>query len=399
MSGPAFGPSGLAIQTFNEILAEVQDDWRLNVASNITTKLGSTAGQVQRIMATRELQQQEKMLELYQSFDARLAEGVNLDIRTTDSVGAERIAQARAEVLGTATFSAAATLTDGLRLSVGGFEFSVIGGPYIIAGAGTIPNVRLQSTLYETIDVSVLGAWTIVDTVAGFDSFSDTSQPIGGNVVESDAAYRVRAETERFTRATGQLRAIEASVSQVIGVTYVRAWHNVDPALPTDANGIDYQKINVVVDGGDDTLVAIAIENAAPAGTTLQGTDVSISLGSGVFTRVVSFDRVTIVTMWEEITVTTSTSEETPLDGPALEAAVVAAVAARATVKWQIGTDVVPVDLVSAIGAAGIPAIDSIVVLLSIDDGAGDAYSAVKRAIGISERAQYSAARITVTEI
>jgi len=395
-----FNSSGVSVETFDEVLDGVQENFRSSISTSIATSLDSSAGQMQRQIATPNQLIQEKIQQMYQAFDPRLAEGVHLDQRNS-LLGISRLPAARAEVLGTATFSAAATLTDGFRVSVGGFEFSVIGGPYAILGAGTITDVRLRSSALQPIDVSTLGAWSLVDVLAGFDSFDDTSQPIAGRRVETDTEFRARAEIERFRRASGPLAAIDANVLSVTGVTYARAWHHVDPALgdPDPATGIPLWAINVVVEGGDDAAVAEAIQQSGPAGSLFYGTDVSVVLGTDTFQQTYSFDRVSETDMWIRATLTTSTSEETGLAAGDLTSAVQTALAAFATSSWIIGKDALPVEVACAIIAADVPGIDAITIELSTDDGVGDAYSNAKRSISLRQRAVYDDARLTIVEV
>lgn len=391
--------NGLSIQTFDEILDETQDEFRSRISTTIATALKSFAGQMQRILALKDQQGQERLLLHYQNLDARTAEGVHLDQRS-DLSGVTRLAAQPAEVLGTATATEGTVLPNGSRVSVGGFEFAFIDGPYTVGTGGTLSNVRVRSTLLQAIDVSTLGAWTIVDAISGFTAFDDDTQPQAGRLLETDTELRARTEIERFRRATGPLLAIDANVRAVNNVTFARAAHHVDPALgdPDPVTGIPLYAINTVVEGGDDTEVAQAIQDAGPAGSRFFGTDVTVTLGVDTFTQDVSFDRVTAVPIDIIATLTTSTSEETTPDTATLEAAIDAALLAFTTTTWVIGKDVLPGELEAAIFNAGILGIDAIVVTVSTDNGVLDPFSTAKRPISIRQRAGFSVTRVTVVE-
>jgi len=388
----SFDANGLQIQTYGEILADVQADFQAAYGASIATRVESAAGQMQRILSLRIAQSQEKLLQVWQSFDPRLAEGTSQDQRNS-LLGVIRTPAAYAEVVATITGTPTTSIPDGTRVSVGGYVFATSGGPYVIGGGGTIGSVLLVSQLQVPINVSLLGAWTIVDSVSGFTSIDDDSQAIFGNVLETHAAYRARAEVERYRRAGGPLTAIEAAVSLVEGVTYVRAWHNVDPANDPDTDGIVLHDINVVVVGGDDTEIAQAIQDSGPAGQRYTGA-VEVTLGSGAFAEVVGFDRVEDVTIWINATLTTSTSEESQLDD--VEATAIAALEAYGLASWQIGVDALPSRLSSIL--ADLQGVDDVAVTISIDDGAADAYSSVKRVVSIRQQASAIEARITITE-
>lgn len=385
-----FSSTGLTIQTYAEALVDVQAEMRTRISARIATAANSFAGQIQRIVALYHYQAQERIQGLHQSMDLRTAEGVHLDNRIA-SLGLTREPALRAEVLGTITTTDSATIPAGTRYSVGGFVFATVAEQSRI-GAGTITGVLVRSELYQAIDVSTLGAWSVVDAVANVSGFDDTSQTIAGQIEETDAELRARAEVERFARASGPLETIDAGVGLVSGVDYARAYHNVDPTTDPNADGIPYDAVNVVVDGGTDADVAEAIERFGPAATRYFGA-VEVTLGSGARQRVVGFDRVADVDMYIRVSVTTSTSENASdaLSPPELQAAVEAALAMYAAANWTIGKDVIPAELEAAIMTAGIPAIDAITVEVG-DDGVS--WQTTKYEITVRQRAVYSDARV-----
>ncbi len=385
-----FGADGLTIDTFETILAEVQAGFRTAFGSIIATKVTSSAGQLQNLIALRESQLQEKLLQVYQGTDPRLAEGVILDQRNS-LLGIDREPDDQAEVLGTASGTPATAINDGVRVQVGSFVFEVVDGPYVIGGGGTIGSVRVRAQEPGEVDVTLLGAWTILDSVAGFVSFDDDSQPNAGRVVESDAEYRARAEIERYRRSSGPLAAIEASVSSIDEVSYVRAYHNITTD-PTDANGIPLWAINVVVEGGDAAEVAAAIFAGGPAGHLFFGTDESEDVPDGVGGTVsIGFDRVDSISLYVRATLTTSTSEETAPDD--LEALVRTTLLAYTAANWSIGTDVLVHKLSGSL--ASIVGVDAVLIETSLD---GVAWSTAKRSISIRQRAVLTDGRITFVE-
>lgn len=379
-----FTDAGLEIDDFETILSEIQTEFRTAFGASIATNISSSAGQLQRLLATREAQWQESLLDLYHSLDPRLAEGVMLD-RSHSLLGITREAARYATVLGTATGTATTAIANGVRLSVGGYVFAVTNGPYVIGGGGTVTGVELVAEEVGEVDVSLLGAWTIVDNVAGFTSFNDTSQTDLGRLVESNAEYRVRAELERYRRGQGPLAAIEAAVSDIDEVSYVRAWHNITTD-PVDSNGIPYHAINVVVEGGTDAEVAAAIWASGPAGHEFFGAE-SVTVENNI----VSFDRVEEVPMYVRATLTTSTAEDTAPDD--LEDLVETLLLAYTAENWGIGTDVVVHKLTGAL--AGIEGVDAVVCQTSLD---GISYATTKRTIAINQRAVLTAARFSFVE-
>ncbi len=260
----------------------------------------------------------------------------------------------------------------------------------MIGGGGTVANVEVVAQELGEVDVSLLGAWTLVDTVVGFTAFSDTSQPDLGRLVESDAEYRERAEIERYARGTGTLAAIEARVSAIDAVSYVRAYHNV-ATNPVDANGVPYHAINVVVEGGIAAEIAAAIVAAGPAGHLFYGTDESELVTNGPAQDLVGFDRVANLDLYVRATLTTSTAEDDAPDD--LEGDVVAKLLAYTAANWSIGTDVKVKDLSGSLST--IAGVDAILIETSLD---GVTWGTAKRSISIRQRAVLTEARITFVE-
>ena len=391
----SFSSAGLAIQTYAEALAEIQAEWRTRISARISTTADSFAGQMQAIHALYDYRMQEILQRGHQARDPRLASGAHLDIALS-GLGVDREPAVRAEVLATVTSTGDISIPDGTRVSVGGFTFATIGGPYARTGAGTITSVRVRSELYQPIDVSTLGAWTITDTITDWTEIDDTSQPIAGSEIEIDGAYRARAEIERYKRASGPLPALDAGVGSAPDVSYARAYENVDASTDPDADGIPYDAINVVAEGGLDADVAAAIEQYGPAATFYHGAT-SVTVGTGTRARIVSFDRVEDVDMYIRVTVTTSTSEDVAdaLEQAVLEAAVEAALLTYTAAQWGIGQDAIPAKLHGAVSTSGIPAIDGLLVEVSTD---GSSWQTTKQNITIRQRAIYSAARVTTVE-
>lgn len=389
-----FDSTGLTVQSYQEIFDELAAEFKASFGAGTRTELSSSFGQLIRIMALLEAQDQELLLLVHQSFDPRLATGATLD-RQASLLGVTRIPEFEAEVTGDLVGTAATVVPDGTRMQYDptGSTWVVIDGPYTIGGGGTVAaRLRAEETGATPVALdpdSGFDEWTVLDVVAGLDGFESQAQPLAGDDVETDEALRARMEVERYARGQGPLAAIRAAVSAVEGVEYVQAWQNT--TLVTDADGIPGKAVNVIVEGGDDDEVAAAIWSAMPAGIQAYGTDVDTTVtdASGL-EQPVAFDRVTDVDLHVRVTLTTSTSEETaPAD---LEDAVEDAILEYTAENWSIGTDVLVYRLVGAVVAADIPGIDHVVIETSLD---GSSWSTAKRTIDLRSRAVLTAARVT----
>lgn len=402
--------AGLTIQTFDEVLEEVVV--ALGVALSLTeaqtnrmrTGVRSTLGQIARVEAEREVIAQEALLALYNALSFQ-AEGAQLD-RVVRLLGMTRIPALRGEVIGTAAGTVATAIANGTRLQYNptGSIWTVIDGPYAIGGGGTV-EIRLEADEESTEEVALdpdtgFDDWTILDSVVGWSdvgSFESTEQPIVGNEVESDAALRSRAETEAFRRGQGPLKAIEAAIRAVEGVTYARVYEN--RTLVTDADGIPGKAINAVVEGGENAAVAAAIFTSRSAGAEVfalvDGSEESeVVVDDWGFSHTMAFNRVTDLDLWIRCTLTTSTAEDTAPIG--VTDTVEELLLTQAAASFGIGDDVRPYVLSGAVFTAGIPGIDNVLIELSTD---GAIWVTTKLSVDIRERSVVNAARVSVLEV
>ena len=339
---------------------------------------------------------------------------MSLDQRNS-LIGVTRRLKEFSEVLGTATGTASTSIPNGTKHSIAGRVFQVADGPYTIGGGGTVSGVKLVAEVAGPVDMALepylSEDWVIVDAVSGYDSFAEDSQPVIGRFTETDAEYRERAEVERYRRGQGPLLAIDAAVSEVRGVTYVRAAHNV-LFDPVDSDDIPLHAINVVVKGGNDTEVAEAIFSAGPAGHQFFGrnevgdTFVSVTVGTAPASEIVAYNRVVDTPIFLNVTLTTSTSEEDApddLSDLAKTTLVDYALGAldsngvRQGGAWQIGSDVISSRLEAQL--AGIAGVDAVLVEMSTPL-VGPPWSTAKIPISIRNQAimPTDGSNITVSE-
>ena len=252
--------------------------------------------------------------------------------------------------------------------------------------------ITFAATTFETPTMVFVPrqVWTVLGDEDA-EGFTALELAVVGSGIEVDAALRQRAAVEAFRRGQGPLKAIEAAVTQVRGVTFVRAWENTGNPAAVDANGIPGRSINVVVEGGANAEVAEAILASRPGGVQLWGTDYDEphQVAPGQFVSV-RFDRVEEVPIWIQYSATL-TAEAPPDAG----AAIASALLAGAQSLFGIGDDVRPWKLYGVVKNASIPGIDDIEILVSVDNGGVPlGYSADNIEITIRRRAVFAAERI-----
>ncbi len=109
--------------------------------------------------------------------------------------------------------------------------------------------------------------YTIVD---GWQTVTNAAAATAGLPVETDAALRRRQAASTALPAIGPLDSIMAAVAQSGGVGRYQGYENDTDA--TDANGIPAGQIAVVVEGGNATAIAQAIQTKKAPGIGTYGT-------------------------------------------------------------------------------------------------------------------------------
>jgi hypothetical protein len=236
---------------------------------------------------------------------------------------------------------------------------------------------------------------TPVSQWSAFGTVGDLDADEAGQGIETDAEFRERRNLALLARGN-DFEAIVAAVSQVAGVTYVGGMNNRSAAT---VDGVPGGAVEIVVLGGDDTEIAVAIKNSLPPGTEAFGdTTVSVPYDAIPGAIDIGFSRPTAISIWLRITVSSTGSELEP--SPSAAATIAAAVLAQAnSVMSDPGTDVIPGALSPYVwsstvdAATGRPTLTSVLVEAS-DDGVS--YATTPIVISHTERANFDSARISI---
>lgn len=408
--------SGLQVQTQAEILDELTAKLRATFGPNFNTSTSSIAGQLSNILAEVRALDQQVLLQVYRCFDPNTAIGVCLD-RLASLTGSLREPATRSTVDVEFTFTAAGSVANGdqFRNDDTGTLWEAINGPWVAGGAGTIAG-QLQAVNTGPLVANAGTTWSIVTANPNLSGVANPADDADlGQDQQSDASFRQARNIELYARGLGPLASIDAVVSRVPGVTFVRTYHN--PNInPVDADGIPFKAFNVVVQTDPSPppaalqqLIWDAIWTVTGAGGEAYGTGFvgSITDSEGTLQSNIGFDLVSEVDVWLNVELTTSTSED-PIT-PNITTVVADAILATALDQvdnvegWEeTGRDVVAIDVsgvVSRLLSAGtITGVDAVAV--AIGTGGFPAIpGAQKLSIGIREIAQFDSPRIQVTEV
>jgi len=411
--------TGIQIQDLEEIIGEYNTLMQAEFGVLFKVGSGSVAGKVIGIAAEREALLQQLLLNIVTVLDPDNATGALLDILSgiTNTERQEETKSKSENFLLTGT--PATNIPNGKQFKNATTEdvWVIADGPYVIGGGGTIA-ATAEAAEFGALTFVTSGPanWTILTSVAGWTSVeasADIDPEEIGRADEQDGPLRIRRKDELLINGN-DIDGIRALVLAVSGVTSVRTFEN-QTAIEVD--GIPGGAFEVVVDGGDDTAIAVAIQSGRPPGAEAFGTTTVIVQNSELDNITIGLTRPADIDIFILVTCLTVGAEGVLPDNP--EQVVLDAVLAYGNLNFNNpGVDVIPQSFVGDIfdalrDAQGKNSVTSVDVQLSYDNGAGvapafpvgfpapgagvDPYDALPRVIAIRERADFDSARIGVT--
>ena len=147
----------------------------------------------------------------------------------------------------------------------------------------------------------------------GTFAVTNPSDFIRGRFEETDEELRLRMSEQESSTGTATIPAIQASLSEVDGVTRALVLEN--PTFVVDAAGRPPKSFEALVRGGDDDEVAQVVWDTKPAGIETFGTITKIVTDINGTDQVVKFSRPVQKYAWVNVTYSLYTEEVFPVDG------------------------------------------------------------------------------------
>ncbi len=338
----ALTPTGLSIQTQSEIQAELETSFRAAFGTDVDVSDVSPFGELIGSFSEREALVQQLVLAVYTAWNPISANGVTLDQEAAMTGTTRRAAtQSLALTKGLITGVAATVIPDGSQIQNDGTgeTWETINGPYVIPGGGTIA-CDLRALLTGPKVFQAATSWTIITPIAGWTSFSTTADidpDETGSNIETDEALRIRRAIE-ILKLGRDAEGIRAVVSALPGVSTVNVFVNNSCAAAFE--GIPGGAFETVVQGGDDTAIALAIRDAKPVGSEAFGSTIVPVPNTEGGTIDIGFTRPLSISIFVEITCSTA-GAEVPLPQDAAQS-VEDAFLAAADLTATVGRDVIP---------------------------------------------------------
>jgi uncharacterized phage protein gp47/JayE len=150
-------------------------------------------------------------------------------------------------------------------------------------GVGGTVDTTATCTVNGSTAASIGTITKIVDVVGGWQTVTNTAVATLGTNVQSDPSLRLERRLSVGRPGNYQLDSMRAEIYTVDGVRRVLVLDNAEDT--TDSNGVPAHNTYVIVDGGTDEKVAMAIYNRKGTGSPLYqaGTPVSVPIASPTY--------------------------------------------------------------------------------------------------------------------
>lgn len=232
---------------------------------------------------------------------------------------------------------------------------------------------------------------TLVGTNPGLISVTNPSDFTNGRITETDEELRDRMDLSTESAGTATKPSIEASLSQVAGVTDVLVVENTD--IEVDVNGIPGKAYETFVTGGTDGDIAQVLWDSKPAAILTHGDIPRNVVDINGDTQTVNFSRKEVDYAWMRVTYSSNPEEVAPAD---VEQALKDAVVAFGN-SLDGGEDYEPTKFYAPLYT--VPSVYITLIEIDVTDLAGDTptYGTARIAVEDTETLEFDVSRVVIT--
>ena len=274
----SFTPNGLTVSTLNELVNQLENDFKTIYGNDINVGQNSPDGQLINIFAQGGTDCRELISQLYTSFDPDMASGRILDQRcainnvfrkggTFTEVDITIVTDRTVELEGVDENYNDPEAVGYTIQDDAGNQFVLATSQTLTSGTNT--GVRFRAKEVGAVETIANTITTPVTVVLGVISVNNPAKGTTGVDEETDAQLKIRRRQSLSIGASGYLNGLQASLSQLDGVTGAKVYENYTNS--TDADGIPAHCIWCVVDGGSSADIADTIFKKRSAGCDMYG--------------------------------------------------------------------------------------------------------------------------------
>lgn len=268
MATPEITSSGIVIETFEEIFARLQDEYRTIYGADINVDQDSPDGQKIGIEAKAILDLQEYAVSLYNSFDPDLAVGLELD-KILKLSGLTRRPATKSTVSINITASTTVDLPSDYTIAdTTSQNWVIVTAQTITAG---VTAVEFESQDWGAIEASANTITDPVTIILGVDSVTNPLAAEPGVNEETTLEVRQRRRKSIENPSYSTIGDLYSRLFQLNGITDVIIYEN-ETDLYDATRDIDAHTIWTIIDGGSNADITEAIIKSKTGGTGLKGT-------------------------------------------------------------------------------------------------------------------------------
>ena len=332
---PEFTPTGIDIQTQDEIFLELENAYKAIYGNDIVTDQDSPDGQRIGIEAKARLDVQSFAAALYSSLDPELAEGVSLD-RLLKLIAITRRPATQSTWDLTVTVSKDVTLTTGYTIEDDSSQRWVISSDVALTAGANV--VTFRSERFAAITGTAGATFTQISVVTEVQTITAPGNASVGVDGETDQELRIRRNKSVQNPSYSTTGGLFAKLANTAGVTDLALYENDTDSYDATLD-LNAHSIWVVIEGGSVEDIVETITKNKTGGT---GTKGSVT---GTFTETLnrpdettfelvheqSFDRPTDVPLYINLNASRKVPTE-PIDTDLIKQKI-------ASFSFNIGTD------------------------------------------------------------
>ena len=264
---PTVDMNGISTPSYSDIFASLQQSYRNIFGQDTYLDPDSQDGQMLAIFALARKDSNDAAVAVYNSFSPATAQGDGLSsVVKVNGMTRDAASNSTADVV---IVGVAGTIIEsGVVTDEAGNRWDLPAQVIIPVGGQIDETVTAEQPGNITAPAGTIN--TIVNPVLGWQTVTNPLDAVPGDPVETDAELRRRQTVSTSWPAESPIDAIIGAVWEVPGVSAVRGYENYSDQ--TDQNGIPSHSIAVVVQGGDDLAIAMAIQLKKGPGCGLYGT-------------------------------------------------------------------------------------------------------------------------------
>lgn len=278
--------TGITAPSYADVLLYLQTQYKAIFGADIYLGNDSQDGQFLGVLAQAIVDANSATVAAYNSFSPSTAQSSSLS-RNVKINGITRNIATKSTAPVTLVGQANTVIDNGIVQDGNGVNWNLPASVTIPSGG----SISVTATCSQDGAVAAASGTInkIVTPVYGWQSVASTAVATLGNIVETDAALRVRQQKSVSLPSQTIFEGILAAVLNLTGVTRGRGYENNTDVI--DANGIGPHTIALVIEGGIDASIAAAVAAKITPGTGTHGSIVITVFDAYNSTHTIKFDR------------------------------------------------------------------------------------------------------------